>query len=378
MKKKLPIILIVLALIGVGTYIGLRLTGKIGKKETEQSEEKTAVREIVVQKVETRTLMNSAQVIGEIEPLASVTVIPKVVGNLERLRLPSGDPVEENTDVKAGETIAVIEHASLQAAAQAAEAQLELAKVTELNAAQEKTRWENLYKDGSATEQQRDNALTAWKRSSAQVKLAEAQLAQATASLNDATIEAPISGIVSRKSVDEGDMVGPGTPLFKIINVETVKLMAGVSERHIPNLRAGKTLVRAEVDAYPDQTFTGVVHQVSASVSPGTRTVELEVRIPNGDNRLKPGMFIRASVDLVTSENAPVVPEEAIVWKTGLPFVFVLDGNIVRQRGIKVGPLTGEIREVLEGLTDNDTIAVKGHLYLRDGETVKVIEGENL
>jgi membrane fusion protein (multidrug efflux system) len=343
-----------------------------GRGAGEEEQAARTVPRVGVQIVGRGDLVREVDVTGQIMPLAEVTVIPKITGRLDRFRLPSGELVEEGVQVRAGEVIAVLEHAALAAAVKQAQAAVEVARVTAVDAEREKRRWEALYAEKSATEQQRDKAITAFEMARAQVAQAEAALQHAEVMLEEATIEAPITGIVSRRFVDEGDMVGPNTPLVKIADYGTVKVVAAVSERHISFLRPGETVVRAAVDTFPGVVFSGTVHRVGVALDPLTRTVEIEMRLPNPDARLQPGMFARTVMALERREGVAVVPEYALLRTAeGDAFVFVADDDRVRKRSLRLGLNQGLFHEVLEGLVPGETVVVRGQRNIREGDAVE-------
>lgn len=429
---KILLALLVLAIIGYGaerTYREIQDRRNLATAGTGSQESLT----VAVQPVETATLINSAVITGEIEPLAEVEVIPRVTGKLERLRLPNGTLIEQGTTVTKGEVIAVLERSALEAAVKAAEAAQLRAKIqakpeviegqiqqTRAAAAaakaqladleknmtdlvRDKDRATSLSRDGVISVQMRDKAVTAHEasiekakalraevsRAETAVVLAEAQtresaeaavagadaaLQQVQATLNDATIAAPISGVVCTKHVEEGDMVGPMTPLVQIMDVGTVKVTGGISERHFSALAPGKTKVRVRVDAYPGEEFEGTVYQVSPSIDRVTRTVGVEIRIPNPNCRLKPGMFARLDLVLQRRENVAVVPDSALLRAGEESFAFVVNGSTAHRRVLKLGLAEGPRHEVLEGVKPGDLIVVRGQHMLKDGDTVKVVE----
>jgi len=423
------IVAAVLVFIGLRTYRRIQAREHIGNK-TAQAQKITKV---AVQRVETATLTKSVWVTGEVEALASVQVVPEVTGRLERLRLPNGELIEAGSRVEKGDVIAVIEHSALDAALRAAEAallrarvgakpdviagqiaqaeaaaagakaQLAEAEANLKNIKKEKDRMTELFDQGSATEQMRDNAVAAYEAAlkrkealkasltgaeatlalaKAQIReLAEAAVAQAEAAvmqarvaLDEAVIKAPISGVVNKKYVDEGDMVGPGQPLVTIVQMDTVKIIGGVSERHVAFLVPGKTSVTVTADAYPGEKFEGVVYRAGPDIDRRTRTAPVEVRISNADHRLKPGMFTRLRLVLARKENAAVVPSSAIVRIEGKEYAYVASDSRARRRLVKLGLAEGDRHEIIEGLKPGDSVIVKGLKMIRDGQKVIAFE----
>lgn len=362
-------------------------------RRTQRPPEAPAPLKVAVAPVQTRTLARKVAVTGEIRPMSVVDVVPKVTGRLERLRLPDGTAIDEGTviqpDPETGRlpVIAIIEHAGLQAALQQAEAAVKVAtaardcaKVMLADSLRDRQQVLALFEKGAATENERDKAVTAYERCAAELRLAEAQVAQAEAAvrqaqvtLAEATIVAPIPGLVIRKHLDEGNMVGPGTPLLRIGDTKTVQVLGGISERYLAELVPGKTPADISVDAYPDKTFTGLLRRVPEAVDPQTRTGEVEVHIPNPDGTLKPGMFARVSLTLQQRLDVPVVPDGALLRQGGQAYVYVVNNATAHRRPVVLGLSEGDFHEVQAGLKPGELVVVRGQRQLQDGQTVQAV-----
>lgn len=382
--RKTLVLVLVLAVCAYGVFRAYRAVQE-RRKPAGTDEKSQGPLRVVVQRVETGTLTNSVCVTGGVEPLAEVDVVPKVTGTLQGMRLPTGELIEEGTLVQKGQLVAVIEHSALAAALQQAkaavavtEASCERSKVNLADYRREKIRWEGLYKEGSTTERQRDQAVTAYERSLAELRLDQARIAQAGAAfqqakvnLDEATIEAPLSGVVSQKYVDEGAFVGPTTPLFKIIKIDVVEISGGVAGRYYPRLNPGKTKAEVEVDAYPGEKFTGRLSRVRPELDKVTRTAIVTIRVPNPQQRLKPGMYARIRVVVQEKKNVTVVSDKALqTWgKEHLAFV-VNDGKI-QARKVKIGLEDENRNEVLAGLSPGDVVVVRGRHLLKAGMAVQ-------
>jgi RND family efflux transporter MFP subunit len=328
----------------------------------------------MAQPVGTSNIAETIAVTGTFEALTSVEIIPEISGRLEQLRLPDGTLVDVGVAVKAGEVIAVIDHEIHLAQLAECQANLDAREVALADAEREKKRIVALYEGGSATEQNKDKAVTAAELAAASVKQAEAALATIKVTLRKANIEAPIAGVVSKKYVDEGNMVGPTTPLVRIVQIETLKVLGGVSERYLRQLVPGETAVHIKTDAYPEDEFEGVVYRVGVAVDTVTRTGEVEIRVPNPDIRLKPGMFARMTIVARQRENVVVVPDSALLREQDNVYVFVANGNKAHRQRVKVGLSQREYYEVLEGLSVGDMVITHGQRQLEDGQMVEVIE----
>ena len=343
------------------------------KRQTTDDQTNKAIK-VIAETIGMTKLAETIPVTGSFEALTSIEIMPEISGQLQRLRLPDNTLVDVGVAVKKGQVIAVIDDDVYLAQLAECQATLEASKVTLADAEREKKRIIRLFEGGSATEQSRDKALTAAQLAAASVKQAEAALARTKVTLDKATIEAPVTGVISEKYVDEGNMVGPSTPLVRIVQIETLKVLGGVSERYLRQLIPGKTAVHIKTDAYPEDKFEGVVYRVGVAVDLVTRTGKVEIRVPNPDARLKPGMFARITIVVRERANVAVVSDSALVRQQDDIYVFVANGGKAELRRVKLGLSQAEYYEVLEGLSVGDMVITHGQRQLEDGQMVEVIE----
>jgi len=343
------------------------------KRQTTDDQTNKAIK-VIAETIGMTKLAETIPVTGSFEALTSIEIMPEISGQLQRLRLPDNTLVDVGVAVKKGQVIAVIDDDVYLAQLAECQVTLEASKVTLADAEREKKRIIRLFEGGSATEQSRDKALTAAQLAAASVKQAEAALARTKVTLDKATIEAPVTGVISEKYVDEGNMVGPSTPLVRIVQIETLKVLGGVSERYLRQLIPGKTAVHIKTDAYPEDKFEGVVYRVGVAVDLVTRTGKVEIRVPNPDARLKPGMFARITIVVRERANVAVVSDSALVRQQDDIYVFVANGGKAELRRVKLGLSQAEYYEVLEGLSVGDMVITHGQRQLEDGQMVEVIE----
>jgi len=392
MRKALKTLVWLILLAGIlyGGYRGIRLVQarKEAAKAAAGQQERTGPVKVAVVPVQVGKIAQNVWVTGEVSALDAVDIVPEVSGRLERLRLPDGTLIEEGVRAHKGEVVAVIERdryetavKSAEAAVAVARASCERAKVNLADARREKDRWTGLLEGGAGTEQQLDRAVTAFERAQAelnlaqaQIKQAEAALAQAKVNLDKATIEAPFSGVVSRKYVDEGAFVGPTTPLFKLVDIHQVEITGGVAGRHYPKLKVGQTRAEVQVDAYPGETFSGRLSRVRPELDRATRTVAVTVRMANEDGRLKPGMYARIKLVLQEHDAVPLVPDEALLTFGGETRVYVVNGGEAHARKVRIGLEEGNLNEVLEGLRPGERVVVRGKEMLREGAPVEALD----
>jgi len=390
--KNMPKMLIWLVALGgilYGGYRGMRIIQ--ARKEAAKAavrQEETGPVKVAVVTVRVGRITQNVWVTGEVHALCAVDVTPEVTGRLERLRRADGALVEEGVEVRKGEIVAVIERdryetavKSAEAAVVVAKASYERAKVNLADARREKDRWTALVADGAGTQQQLDRVMTAFERARAELQLAEAQikqaeaaLAQAKVNLDKATIEAPFSGMVSRKYVDEGAFVGPTTPLFRLVDIHQVEITGGVADRRYSQIHIGKTYAEVEVDAYPGETFSGCLSRVRPELDRATRTVAVTIRVPNEDGRLKPGMYARIKLVLEEHDHVSLVPDEALLTFDGETRVYVVNGGGAHARKVRIGLEQGNLNEVLEGLRPGERVVVRGKEMLHEGAAVEALD----
>lgn len=182
----------------------------------------------------------------------------------------------------------------------------------------------------------------------------------------------PITGVVTARNYDPGDMTGQ-LPVLTVGQLSPeVKVMLNVSENDLQQVAAGMP-VSVTFDAFGDEVFTGKVRRVYPTVDSATRTFGVEVRIANPGERIKPGMFARVSIDLGAKDNV-VVPDRAVVKQTGSGnrYVYVLHGDRVSYNKVELGQRLDNAYELLSGIADGDTVVITGQSRLIDGSQVEV------
>jgi len=370
-----------------------------------------------------KPLTYSIKVTGDILPLMQVDLIPKVSGYLERIDVHIGDIVKQ------GQVIAQIDrtdflHKVREIEAKVAQAKAQLAEIEtgtrteELRQAEEavkqaQSRFDNaklqherieaLHKRGVISKKERDvsdmeytvaeaqlassqqqlKLLREGARqevrdaSQAKLKEMEAILEQERTRLKDTKIIAPFRGEISRKYVDAGAFVSPSsppTPLVNLVHTETLKIVANVLEKDIPLLKPGMK-AKVQVDSYPGRVFEGRVEKINSALDLSTRTLQAEIYILNSDRSLKPGMFANVEVVLLEKPQTLVIPREAVIEAGGEMSVFVVEGKQAFRKPITLGYEQDRLVEVLKGLNEGDQVVIKGQQLIKDGSTIRVIEG---
>jgi RND family efflux transporter MFP subunit len=254
-------------------------------------------------------------------------------------------------------------------------------------ARRELQRLEALQQKGVTSESQLDVARANELAKSARLDVTGAQVARGQAALEGARIRlsytkvtAAWSGgdderLVAERYVDEGETVSANTPLLSIVELDPIAGVLYVPERDYALLEVGQA-VALTTQAFPGERFEGRIERIAPVFREATRQARVELAIPNPDQRLKPGMFVRATVELARVEDALIVPEEALTERLDRTGVFVLsaDGASVVWRPVEVG-IRDEGRVEVRGEGLVGSVVTLGHQLVDDGASVVTVGG---
>ena len=225
-----------------------------------------------------------------------------------------------------------------------------------------------LYKIGGGTKQSVEqmelslinaqNALASAKRALQNVK-------------ENTVLTSPISGVVTARNYDAGDMTGQ-LPILTIAQVQPVKIVINVSESELSKVNNGMPAV-VKFDTYGDEEFAGKVTMVAPTVDVATRTFGVEVTVANKDNRILPGMFARVELNLGTMEHV-VVPDKAVVKQPGSGnyYVYVYKDGKVSYNQVQLGQRMGDKYELISGVESGSQVVVSGQSRLANGDAVEL------
>lgn len=191
----------------------------------------------------------------------------------------------------------------------------------------------------------------------------------------EASLEAPISGWLTKRYFDTGAHVAPGMPLFQIADYHRVKLVIQIPEAEMSRVRIGAG-ARISIDAWPDQVFQGAVSQVSPTVDYLSRTVKAEIALKNPGLKIRPGMYARASINIKHHLKALVIPTTAIIERETGTMVFVAENGLAAARQIIVELDMGETSSVKSGLSFGDKLIVAGQHTVAQGSAVEIVGGK--
>ena len=324
---------------------------------------------------------------GTLEARAEFVVAPKISGRIEALKVDLADSVER------GQVVAVLDDAeSIQEVARA-RADLEVEKALHVEALglltiaeRELKRLERIQARGDVSESQLDitrselvakQALT--EVTKARIARAEADLAAARIRLGYTQVKADWQGgsnqrVVAQRFVDAGETVAANSPLLRIAELDPITAVFFVTERDYAKLQVGQQ-ASLDTDAFPGDRFSGSVQRIAPVFSETTRQARVELLVNNPDQRLKPGMFIRASVMLQRLENAIIVPELALTQRDDRQGVFLVakDDETARWVPVETGiRQSGKVQVI--GADLSGRVVVLGQQLLDDGSRLRIVE----
>jgi len=189
--------------------------------------------------------------------------------------------------------------------------------------------------------------------------------------LSYASVKAPIDGVIASRSIKAGNFVQINTPIFRIVDIDTLEATLNVPERELATLKTGLP-VELQVDALPGKTFAGKVDRVSPVVDAGSGTFRVISQFTN-DGQLQPGMFGRLRIDYDRRANALVIPRAALMEDDAKPTVFVVRDGKAQRVSLETGHVEGAWVEVRKGLEEGEQVVVAGKTSLRDGTAVQVL-----
>ena len=324
--------------------------GNVGKKDAQQAEPvaEEVVPSVTAEKVFVREVPQMSTYTSTVQAYVKNNIAPQSGSRIKKINVEVGD------FVKKGQVLAEMDQIQLQ------QAELQM-KNKEL----EYNRLKKLHEAGGLSQSDLDAIELAYQVS----KTTYENL------LENSVLLSPISGVVTARNYDVGDMYAMSAPVFTVEQIVPVKLLVGISESDYSKVNKGDS-VEITADAIPGVTFYGRITRIYPTIDPATRTFTVEVVVENNYKSLRPGMFARVTIKFGSNESV-VIPDVAVVKQqgSGERFVYVVneDGTVSYVK-VVLGRRMGAEYEVLEGLVDGATIVTGGQIRLKDGVKVSVNE----
>lgn len=354
-KNVVRVIVAVVGLLVVVGGLGAVKAGQIGSM-IEAGESYAPPPEVVTTaKVGAEQWEAGLSAVGSVVAVRQVMIAAELPGLVKDLSFDSGQPVQKGAVLVRLDTS--IEEAQLAAA----QADAELAK---LNLERSQTlRNANV------------NAAQDLDLARARAKQSEAQVMGIQATIAKKTIRAPFSGRLGIRQVELGQVVGAGTPLVTLTALDSVYVEHFLPQQALSKLENGQG-VRISTDVYPGETWLGKVAVINNEIETTTRNVRIRTLVENADGRLRPGMFVNASVLMPNKDQVLAIPGTAVLYAPYGDSVFIVeekDGQTVaRQQFVRLGQRRGDLVAVESGLNADQTIVTSGAFKLRNGAAIKV------
>ena len=336
--------IITIALIAFTTFTSCGK--KDNSKENLASEER--IERVKVKKMETTTITREVLLSATLQGYETQNVAPSITGKIEHIY------VEEGAKVRKGDNLVRMD-----------ELQYKTSKLTYANLGVELSRVEALLKTGSATQQSYD-----------QLKLSYDQTAENIDFLEKNTyVKAPFDGVIAAKNYEDGELYG-GQPILVLTQISTLKAEIAVPERFFPMVKAGMKLdIRSEIYGQ-NQVFAATVERVFPTIDPASHTFTIKVKIPNGNDMLRPGMYVNAKLFL-GQEDVIVVPYQAVLKLQGADnrYVYVNNNGVAKYVSVTLGQRFDDQVEIIsDEIKPGDELIVIGQARLVDGVKLNIVE----
>jgi len=354
MTPRRTIYLLLFSLSAILVLFAVRRTGLTAVPASEVPHQTPSATAVVLAPVTTDRIRHTIRAVGTLRANESIMIRPEVAGRIRQVWFEEGQAVEKD------QLLIELDDSELQAELAQAAAQLKVSRLTY-------ERLKQLDLDGKryVPKQQLDEVAGALQVSHANHSLSATRLARTK-------IRAPFSGITGIRRFSPGDFVGSGLDLVNLEDLGQLKIDFKVPETLLRHLAPGQP-IELTTDAYAGETFHGTVYVIDPQVELTTRSVQLRARIPNPQQRLRPGMFAQVLLTYGQEERALLIPEEAVIPKQNKVYVYLAKDGTAQQREITLGTRIRGFVQVRSGLTEQDTVIRVGHHKLQEGDPIAAL-----
>ncbi len=349
-KLTIPALVILIA-------IASACSSKAGREN--RSGESTAAAErasvpVRVLKLEKTKIARTIDYTSTVLPYEEVNVAPSTPGRIEKIYVETGDRISR------GDKLFLMDRTQLY--------QLQL---QQSSLEKDLSRMDTLLRTGSARQQAYDQLKTQYDVLRTNVDFME----------QNTILRAPFNGVVTGRYFEDGEMFSgtPTTPtgraaVVTVMQINPLKLRVGISEQYYPLIRTGmKASVTADV--YPGETFSGTIFRVAPTISPETRSFIAEIEVPNRSGLLKPGMFVRVSMDLGEVETF-VVPASTVLLQEGtnIRYVFMAENGRAKRVEVLIGKRFDDMLEIIsENIREGDFLISEGQARLINDDRIETV-----
>ncbi|MGE5095773.1 MAG: efflux RND transporter periplasmic adaptor subunit [Betaproteobacteria bacterium] len=363
--KLVAIVVVLLLAAGAGRTVVMRLSNAKALEASAAEANRQYVKTVIARAGDAAQMV---QLPGTLQGFVQAPLSSRASGYLKRWTKDIGSRVDK------GELLAEIESPEIDqqlsqaiASRQQTAASLALAKSTV-------ERWEALRKKDVVAQQELDEKRSAHTQAEANLAAADANVERLRQLERFKRVVAPFPGVITRRNVDVGDLIdgGSGRPLFILTQTDPLRVYVNVPQAYAHLVKPGQKVAITQAELR-GRAFEGKVERTAAAIDSATRTMQIEISLPNRDGALLPGAYVQASLPLAASRDL-VIPTNALIFRgDGVQVASVDGGGRVKLVPVKVGRNFGNTVEVLEGLKGGEQLVVNPPDSMADGDQVTVV-----
>ena len=337
-----------------------------GCGQTEEVVEEKTARTVETMTAGTGAISSDFSFSGKVAPSREVSVVPTIAGKVLSFGYEVGD------SVGAGAVLFTVDSTDLQNNLRSVQASYDVAELQAQNA---KTTLESnqiLYDEGIIAKSEYDQIKLAYDTAEANLTSLQVQIDNLQKNIADCSVTSPISGVISARNIEIGSFASQSTPSYTIIDLSRVKVEVGVSEQMVNDIAVGDE-VDVLLTAVSPEPLTGTVSTISpAATQAGTYTIKVE--LDNSRGLLKAGMLAEVKFVKEASDDAIILPRDAVMTKDGETYVYIVENNTAKKTIVATGIESGDQIEITEGLREGMDVVIKGQTYISDGEEVQIAD----
>ncbi|MEJ5352205.1 MAG: efflux RND transporter periplasmic adaptor subunit [Melioribacteraceae bacterium] len=329
-------------------FISLIIFSGCSKKEINNETQKVIPVEVTV--VKKSSIDRDIELVGTLSAWKEANLGAQTSGRIQKIY------VEEGSRVKEGDLLFEMD-----------DTQLAQAKIQYQIAKDNYERMKPLYETGSISQSQYDQIKAAYETAEKNYNLL----------LTNTQFRAPFSGIITAKKLNDGEVfllapTGGAPTIVTLMQINPLKLLLNVSENNFKDIKIGQT-VEIRSDIFPNEIFKGNISRINPTINALTRTFEVEVKIPNPQEKLRPGMFVRAKI-LLGKTDGILVNRAAILKQIGTSahYAFIIKNNIAKRVDVTIGKEFDSVVEITSGLSEGDFLVTNGQGVLKNGNQVEI------
>lgn len=343
-------------------------TTSVQAKALDETTTKNAARSVLTVNARPGDSKRNLALPGTLRGQTEAAIHARTSGYLQRWTKDIGDHVRQ------GELLAVIDTPEADQELAQAHATREQIKARLALAQSSLARWEGLRQRDAVSQQELDERSATHLQAKADLAAADANVKRLEQLQSFRRITAPFDGVVVRRNVEVGALIGAGSTnnnreLFYLAQSDTLRVTVAVPQVHADTVKPGQEVTVRLIEK-PNMTFKGTVARTAGAIDSATRSMQVEITLPNKEGKLIPGSYVEVSLPLQAGSRTLVLTVNALQFRQDGPLVAVVHGDRISLRSIKLGRDLGRVVEVTSGLGPNDAVVLNPHDSVEEGERV--------